>query len=250
MRLVIVGNYDELSRRAAGMVAKTVRRKADLVMGLATGGTPEGCYRQLVHMHRERGLSFAKVNTFNLDEYVGLPPTHEQSYRRYMDRNLFDLVDINKENIHFLDALTQMPHEDCERYERAITALGGIDLQLLGIGSNGHIAFNEPGSSFDSRTRVITLSEQTRRDNARFFRSFEEVPRQALTMGIATILEARALLLLASGAGKAEAVARSVEGPIDESVPASVLRTHGEYTMILDREAASKVSKRAMSTPP
>ena len=248
MRLLVVADYDELSVRAAEMVAEAIAWKPNIVLGLATGGTPGGCYRELVRMHRERGLSFAKVATFNLDEYLRLPPSHVQSYRYYMDENLFNLVDVKRENIHFLDGLTMDPERTCREYENAIKASGGIDFQLLGIGSNGHIAFNEPSSSFQSRTRVISLSEQTRNDNARFFHSLDEVPRQALTMGIATILEARVILLLASGVGKAEAVAKSVEGSVTEMVPASILRTHINCTMLVDRDAAVKLTMQSLSS--
>ncbi len=242
VKVLITKSYDELSKKAAEIVASTIRNKPNLVLGLATGGTPMGCYRELIRMHREEGLDFSEVVTFNLDEYIGLSPDHPQSYRYFMDENLFRHVNIRMENTHVPDGMSKDPRKTCEEYEDAIRKVGRIDLQLLGIGSNGHIAFNEPSSPFDSRTRVVSLSERTIKDNARFFKSIDEVPRQALSMGMGTTTEARKIILLASGAGKAEAVAKSVEGKITTDVPASVLQKHPDCTFILDEEAASKLS--------
>lgn len=239
-KISIVRNYDELSERAARIVADAIRNKPNVVLGLAAGSTPIGCYHELVRMHKKEELDFSKVVTFNLDEYLGLSPIHPQSYRYFMDRNLFRRVNIRMENTHVLDGLTSDPQRTCREFEEAIKAAGGIDLQLLGIGANGHIAFNEPGSPFNSRTRVVNLSERTRRDNARFFKSIDEVPRQALSMGIGTIIETKKIVLLASGARKAEAVAKSVEGPVTTCVPASVLQRHPDCTLILDRAASFK----------
>ena len=241
IKVLITKNYDELSEKAAKIIADAIRNKPNLVLGLATGGTPVGCYRELVRMYKEEELDFSRVVTFNLDEYIGLPPTHPQSYRYFMNENLFNHVNIRMENTHIPDGMTDDPQKTCEEFEKAIETAGGIDLQLLGIGANGHIAFNEPGSPFNSRTRVVEISEQTRKDNARFFQSIDEVPRQAISMGIGTIMEARKIVLLASGARKADAVAKSVKGPITEEVPASILQKHPNCTFILDEAAASKL---------
>ena len=245
INLSIVKDYGEMSRRAARIIADAIRNKPNLVLGLATGGTPVGCYQELIRMHKEEELDFSRVITFNLDEYIGLSPTHPQSYRHFMDENLFHHINIKIENTHVPNALTDDPQKTCQEFEEAIKASGGIDLQLLGIGSNGHIAFNEPGSPFDSRTRVVNLSERTIKDNARFFKSIDEVPRQALSMGMGTIMEVRKIILLASGVGKAEAVTKSVEGPITTDVPASILQRHPNCIFILDEEAASKLVRKA-----
>ena len=239
VKVLIVKNYEELSLETALRIAEAVRSKPDIVLGLATGGTPLGCYRELIRMHREEGLSFSRVTTFNLDEYVGLPPSHPQSYHYYMFHNLFDHVDVRRENVHIPDGMAEDLDEECRRYEEAIKEAGGIDLQLLGIGRNGHIGFNEPGSPFDSRTRVVKLSEQTRKDNARFFNSIDEVPTHAITMGIGTIMEARRIILIASGEAKAEAIAKAVKGPKTVDVPASALQDHPDCLFIIDKEAAS-----------
>jgi len=244
IKVQIAKDYDELSKKAAEIIADSIRKKPNLILGLATGGTPVGCYRELIRMHREEGLDFSRVATFNLDEYLGLPPTHPQSYRYFMDENLFRHVNIKMENTHVLNGMSKDPQKTCKEFEKAITKSGGIDFQLLGIGANGHIAFNEPGSSFESRTRVVNISEQTIKDNARFFKSIDEVPRQALSMGIGTIMEAKKIALLATGMGKAEVIAKSVEGPITINVPASVLQRHPDCTFIIDKEAAFKLTRK------
>jgi len=234
-------SYDELSKRAAEIIADAIKNKPNLVLGLATGGTPVGCYRELVRMHREEGLDFSRVVTFNLDEYIGLSPTHPQSYRYFMNEKLFNHVNIKRENTHVPNGLSDDFQKTCKEFEDAIKKSGGIDLQLLGIGSNGHIAFNEPSSPFDSRTRVVNVSEQTIKDNARFYKSIDEVPRQAISMGTGTIMKAKKIILLASGAGKADAVAKSVNGPMTEEVPASNLQTHPNCIFIIDEAAASEL---------
>lgn len=243
IKLSIVKDYEELSRSAARIVSDHVKKKPTLVLGLITGETPIGCYRELIRMHREKGLDFSKVTTFNVDEYLGLPPTHPQSYRYFMNKNLFNHVNIRMEKTHIPDGASEDPRKACEDFEKLIKASGGIDLQLLGIGVNGHIAFNEPGSPFDSRTRVVNLSEETIKANARFFSSIDEVPRQAISMGIGTILEARKIILLASGERKAEAVAKSIEGPVTTECPASALQMHPDCTFIIDKAAASKLRR-------
>ena len=241
IRVIITRDYDEMSKLAAKMIADAIRSKPNLVLGLATGETPIGCYRELVRMHKEEGLDFSQVVTFNLDEYLGLPPSHEQSYHYFMYVNLFNHINIKKENIHIPNGVAENVEEHCREYERMIKEAGGIDLQLLGIGRNGHIGFNEPGSPFDSRTRVVKLAEMTRRDNARFFKSIDEVPTHAITMGLATIMEAKKIILIASGKNKADAIAKSVEGPKTTAVPASILQDHPDCTFIIDKDAASKL---------
>jgi len=241
MLVVVVENYDELSKDGAKAVASLVRKKPDCVLGFATGSTPLGMYAELIRMHKEEGLDFSKVVTFNLDEYVGLPPAHERSYHHFMWKNLFDHVNVNPRYVHIPDGMADDVVEQCDWYERKIEEFGGIDLQILGIGVNGHIAFNEPGSSLGSRTRIKTLKETTRRDNARFFDSLNEVPEYAITMGVGTIMEAHGLLLLASGTEKADAVAATVEGPITAKYPATIVQMHRFATILIDRDAAANL---------
>ncbi len=241
MLVIIKESYEEMSLEAAKHVARLIRKKPDCVIGFATGSTPLGLYKELIRMHREEGLDFSKITTFNLDEYVGLPPEHPQSYHYYMWENLFKHVNINPSNVHIPMGMADDIDAFCDWYEQKIKQAGGIDLQILGIGANGHIAFNEPGSSLGSRTRIKTLSEKTRRDNARFFNSIDEVPKYAITMGVGTIMEARSLLLLASGKSKAEAIRATVEGPIMAKYPATIVQLHRFATIIVDKEAASEL---------
>jgi len=221
-----------------------VRSKPNCVLGLATGSTPLGTYRHLIGMHREEGLDFLRVTTFNLDEYLGLDPNHSQSYHRFMKDNFFDHVNIDPSKTHIPNGLAEDLKAECERYEKMIRDAGGIDLQLLGLGRDGHIGFNEPSSSLASRTRVKTLTEETVRDNARFFETEEEVPRFALTMGVGTIMEAREIVLLASGENKAEAVRATIEGPVSAEFTASVLQLHPKVTIVTDEEAASLLKRK------
>ena len=244
MRVIIEADPESGSRRAAKIIADTVRAKPDCVLGLATGGTPLGTYRELIRLHREEGLDFSSVTTFNLDEYVGLGPTHPQSYRFFMERNLFDHINISPSRVHVPDGRALDFAQFCRRYEEHIRAAGGIDLQLLGIGTDGHIAFNEPGSSLGSRTRLKTLTSETIRDNARFFGSAEKVPRLAVTMGVGTILEAGRCLLIAFGAAKAEAIQKTIEGPVTSQVTASALQLHRDVTVILDEAVAAHLERR------
>ncbi len=244
MLLRITESYEAMSKEAAAIVADRIRRKPNLVLGLATGSTPLGLYQELIRMHNEEGLSFAKVTTFNLDEYVGLPRTHNQSYYYFMWENFFKHIDIDPRYIHVPDGMATDLEAHCEWYDNEIKKWGGIDLQILGIGANGHIAFNEPGSSLGSRTRIKTLTEQTIQDNSRFFRSIEEVPRLAITMGIGTIMEAKEIILLANKASKAEAIKAAVEGPITHMVPASIIQMHRKAYVIIDQEAASKLTHK------
>lgn len=243
MEIVIQPSPAAASELAARLVAQTIRRRPEAVLGLATGSTPLPLYRELIRMHREEGLSFAGVRTFNLDEYVGLAPAHPCSYRYFMDHEFFGQLDIRHENTQVPDGLAADVPAACAAYEAAIRAAGGIDLQVLGIGTDGHIGFNEPSSSLGSRTRIKTLTEQTRRDNARFFARPEDVPVHCLTMGIGTIMESRQIVLLAFGAEKAEIVRQAVEGPITAMVPASALQWHPSVKVFLDEPAAARLSR-------
>lgn len=239
MEIIIQETVEEMSRVAARIVAQTLNAKPNAVLGLATGSTPLGLYKELVRMHREEGLDFSQVTTFNLDEYVGLTQKHPQSYHYFMHENLFKHINIPKQNNYIPSGTTDNYAAFCQWYEQRIVQCGGIDLQVLGIGGDGHIAFNEPSSSLGSRTRIKTLAKQTIDDNARFFDSPDQVPVYAITMGVGTILEARKIILLANGAKKAEAVAGAVEGPVTSMNTASALQLHRDCTFILDRPAAS-----------
>lgn len=237
MVVIRAKNYEDMSRKAARFIADQVELKPTSVLGLATGETPVGTYRELVRYHRDEGLSFRKVRSFNLDEYYGLRPDNEQSYRHFMDCNLFSHIDILPENTLVPDGLTQDPKAFGKVYDEMINNLGGIDLQLLGIGSNGHIAFNEPNARFVAPTHLVELSAITIEDNARFFASIEDVPPQAITMGMRSIMGAKRILLLANGANKAEAVKGMLEGEIDPMLPASILQLHSDVVLIADQEA-------------
>lgn len=244
MELIILPTPEAASRSAADYLTALVRRNPAAVLGLATGSTPLLLYRELIRRHAEEGLDFSDCTTFNLDEYIGLGSDHPASYRRFMQENLFHALNIPPERIHIPDGLAADIPAHCAEYEAAIRSSGGIDLQILGIGSDGHIGFNEPSSSLASRTRIKTLTENTRTDNARFFDSPEEVPFHVMTMGIGTILEARAVALLAFGESKATAVAAMTEGPITANVPASALQLHPTAKIFLDEAAASGLSRR------
>lgn len=239
MKLILKKSYDEMSIASAKIVQQHIIKKPNIVLGLSTGHTPFGLYQELIRMHQEEGLDFSAVTTFNLDEYIGLDSDDERSYYYFMHENFFSKMNILKENALIPYGMVRNLEKHCEWYENAIKAKGGIDLMILGIGGNGHIGFNEPGSSFDSITRVVDLNENTRKDNARFFDSIDEVPKQAITMGIATIMAARECLLLASGSHKAEIIKKALNGPITEQVPASVLQNHPKLTVILDHDAGA-----------
>jgi glucosamine-6-phosphate deaminase len=251
IRTVIVDDHDQIGCLAARRVAEVIgaRRAAGKrpVLGLATGSTPIGVYRELIRMHRDEGLSFADVLTFNLDEYYPMDPTSIHSYHRFMWENLFSQLDIPAANVHIPrgDIRRDDLDAECRRYEQAIGAAGGIDLQLLGIGRTGHIGFNEPGSGSESRTRVVTLDLVTRKDAAADFFGEDNVPREAITMGVATILEAREVLMLATGEHKAEIVRRAVEGEVDHEVAATFLQRHPATTFYLDRSAAASLTREA-----
>jgi glucosamine-6-phosphate deaminase len=237
----VLPNYETLSEAAAAIVAAEIRGNPQAVLLLPTGVTPLGMYRRLVRLHAEEGLSFARATFFNLDEYLGLPPDHPASYHVYMEENFYDLVDADPARVYVPDGSAPDPEAECERYEAAIRQAGGVDLCVLGIGRNGHIGFNEPGAPFDSRTRVVRLAESTRRVNAGDFEG-NRAPERAITVGMATICEARAALLLASGANKARAVAAALEVEVSEAVPASMLRRHPNTTFLVDQGAAAALS--------
>jgi glucosamine-6-phosphate deaminase len=242
MLVIIKKNYEEMSSEAAKLIADRLRKKPNLVLGFATGSTPLGLYKELIRMHKEEGLDFSKVTSFNLDEYVGLPPSHNQSYHYFMYENFFNHVDINPRYIHIPHGMAKDVNVFCDWYENRIKECGGIDLQILGVGGNGHIAFNEPGSSLGSRVRIKTLTEKTREDNARFFESMDEVPRYAITMGVGTVMDSKELLLLANGDGKADAIKAAVEGPITAMCPASVVQLHRNVYVMVDKKAGSKLN--------
>lgn len=245
MKVLILHDAAAAIARAGDIVSRSLRARPDTVLGLATGGTMLPFYDDLVARHEADGLSFAQAVTFNLDEYVGLSPDHPCSYHRYMREAFFDRVDLDPARTHLPRGDSPDPQVEAEAYEARIAAAGGIDLQILGIGRNGHIGFNEPTASLGSRTRIKTLTDDTRRANQRYFASFDETPRYAITIGVATILEARATLLLATGEAKAEAVARMVEGPLSAACPASALQLHPDATIVLDGEAAASLTLRS-----
>jgi glucosamine-6-phosphate deaminase len=230
-----------MSRKAANILSAQIILKPNSVLGLATGSTPIGMYKQLVIWYEKGDLDFAQIKTVNLDEYVGLEPTHEQSYRYFMQNNLFDHVNINPANTNVPDGLVADPQAECDWYNQVIRKLGGIDIQVLGMGHNGHIGFNEPGNAFELETHVVDLSERTIQANARFFASADEVPRQAMTMGIKSIMMAKKILMLVSGEDKAEAVWKAFAGPVTPQVPASILQLHPYVTLVGDKAALSKL---------
>ena len=238
MQARVCPNYESMSATAAAIVAEKIREKPDAVLLLPTGTTPLGMYRRLVELHAEGVLSFTRTTFFNLDEYVGLAPDHPASYRVYMSENFYGSIDADPGRVHVPNGSAPDPEAECERYEAAIREAGGVDLCVLGIGRNGHIGFNEPGAPFESRTRVVPLAKSTRRLNASDFES-NRAPERAITVGTATISEAREVLLLASGTDKARAVAAAIEGEVSEDVPASILRRHRRATFLLDHNAAA-----------
>jgi glucosamine-6-phosphate deaminase len=243
MEVIIKPDATAVSKEAALLFQRQLARKPASVLGLATGSTPVGLYRELIALHRAGALDFAQATSFNLDEYVGLASDHPQSYRAFMRENLFSQINIASERTHVPDGTAPDVAAQCAAYEAAIRAAGGIDLQLLGIGGDGHIGFNEPSSSLSSRTRLKTLTPRTIADNARFFGSEAAVPQHVITMGVGTIMETRSVIVLALGAGKADAVAAMTEGPITASVPASILQMHEKCALIIDEPAATKLQR-------
>lgn len=245
MELIVVDSYQQLSERAAAAVAAEIKAKPAAVLGLATGSTPEGMYSELVKLNREGQVDFSRVTTFNLDEYAGLAPGHEQSYCYYMHRHLFNLVNIRPEQVNIPGCDPENVDQFCREYDQRIAAAGGIDLQVLGIGGNGHIGFNEPGAYLRVHTHLVNLTAETIAANSRFFHAVEEVPKQAISMGLGSIMLAKKIILLASGKAKAEAIARTVCGLIDTGLPASILQLHRDVTIIADREAAALIACRS-----
>lgn len=238
MNKLVFKSEAALNEVAAGIIAGLLQTKPDAVLGLATGGTPVGIYKELVRLYAEGKVSFRKASAFNLDEYVGLPPDHPESYRSYMQKHLYDHIDMPPENRHIPDGNAPDPEAESRRYDELLERVGRIDLQLLGIGHNGHIGFNEPGPALIGATHVARLSDKTRQANSRYFPSLSDVPEKAITMGVGTILKARRILLVAKGADKAEIIRKALYGPITTEVPASLLQTHPGLTVLLTEDAA------------
>ena len=234
MKIIVAKDYDQISKIASLIIAKAINEKPNLVLGLATGSTPLGTYRELIRLYREQALDFSGVATFNLDEYYGLSPDNKQSYAFFMRENLFKHVNINPVNTHIPNGIAVNIDDECERYDLLIEKNGGIDLQILGIGSNGHIGFNEPNEELKINTHLIKLAENTIKDNGRFFGSKGEVPKFAITMGIGAIMKAKKVLLLASGANKAEIISKIINGAYTTKIPASVLQVHVDVTILVD----------------
>lgn len=237
MKVIIAKDYEELSRKAAEIMINVVKENPSAVLGLATGSTPIGLYKAMIEDHVKNGTSYKNVKTVNLDEYVGLPADNDQSYRYFMRDNLLDHIDVDLSNTNIENGVAKDLDAECARYNALLHALPR-DIQLLGIGANGHIAFNEPGTPFDSETHVVDLTENTIRMNSRFFADEKDVPRRALTMGPKNIMDAKKILILAVGANKADAVKRMLNGPVDPSLPASILQKHPDCTLIADEAAA------------
>lgn len=241
MRIIRTEDYQAMSAQVAALIAAQVVSKPDSVLGLATGSTPIGAYHLLAEWHKKGMLSFAQIRSVNLDEYCGLAPDHEQSYRRFMGETLFDHIDIKPENTHVPNGLAEDFTAECARYDGLIARLGGVDLQLLGLGHNGHIGFNEPGASFVLPTHPVSLSESTIGANSRLFASRDDVPRQAITMGVGSIMRAKRVLVAVSGADKADVVTRAFSGPVTPEVPASILQLHPDVVLVGDRAVLSEL---------
>ncbi len=243
MKIYESKDYRDMSRKAANILSAQIIMKPNCVLGLATGSTPIGTYDQLVEWYKKGDLDFSEVTTVNLDEYKGLSRDDQQSYYYFMHTHLFDRVNIHSENTHVPNGMESDSEAECSRYEKLIHSIGGVDLQLLGIGHNGHIGFNEPGAAFEKETHCVDLTADTIDANKRFFASIEEVPKQAYSMGIKTIMQAKKILLIVSGADKAEIIQRAFFGPVTPEVPASILQLHNDLVVVGDKEALSKLSK-------
>lgn len=241
MRIIIVNNKEEMGKKAASLVSSQIILKPDSVLGLATGGTPLDMYKELINLYNKKEIDFKLVKTFNLDEYFGIGKENDQSYYYYMMNNLFKFIDIPKENINIPDGSAKDIVEECSRYEKSIKQAGGIDIQVLGIGTNGHIGFNEPDVNFEAQTHLVKLEESTIQANSIYFKTIEEVPTTAVSMGIKTIMNSRKIVLLANGISKADAIYGLVNGKINPNLPASILQLHPDVTLILDEDAASKL---------
>ena len=243
MQIYRAKDYEDMSRKAANIIASQVVLKPDCVLGLATGSTPIGAYKNLVEKYEQGDLDFSQVTTVNLDEYKGLPRENDQSYYYFMHDNLFDHVNVKPENTHLPDGTKEDSDEECARYEELIRTLGGQDLQLLGLGHNGHIGFNEPDAIFEKATHCVDLQESTIEANKRFFASADDVPKQAYTMGIGTIMQAKKILVVVSGEDKADTVAKAFFGPVTPEVPASILQFHKDVILVADEAALLKVPR-------
>ena len=243
MRIIVTKDYEDMSKKAAAIIAAQVAEKPDCVLRLATGSTPIGTYKNLVEWYENGSLDFSQVRTVNLDEYRGLPRDNDQSYYYFMHDNLFNHVNIDEANTNVPDGTNPDADAECARYEALIASYGGQDLQLLGLGHNGHIGFNEPAQEFDKTTHCVDLQESTIEANKRFFASADDVPKQAYTMGIGTIMKAKKILVVANGEGKADIVAKAFFGPVTPEVPASILQFHPNVTIVVDEAAASKLPR-------
>ena len=241
MKIYKAKDYKDMSRKAANIISAQVIMKPNCVLGLATGSTPIGTYDQLVEWYNKGDLDFSEVTTVNLDEYKGLPRTNDQSYYYFMHQHLFDRVNIDPERTNVPNGMEPDAEKECGRYEELIRSLGGVDLQLLGLGHNGHIGFNEPGEAFEKETHCVDLTESTIEANKRFFASADEVPKQAYTMGIKTIMQAKKILIVVNGENKADIVERAFFGPVTPEVPASILQLHNDVTLVGDEEALAKI---------
>ena len=241
MNLRVVNSYEELSKVAASEFSKVIKEKPNAILGLATGGSPIGMYKELIKMYENKELDFSKITTVNLDEYIGLNPEHSQSYRYFMNDNLFNHINIDVANTFVPNGLAKDLEVECKEYDKRIIELGGIDIQLVGVGNNGHIAFNEPDEHLSAGTHVISLTENTIEANARFFDNIDDVPRTAITMGVGGIMKAKKIILIASGESKAEAIKGLFSGKITTENPASMLQMHRDVTVIVDKEAAKLI---------
>ena len=241
MKIYMTKDYDSMSIKAASIIASQVVLKPDCILGLATGSTPVGLYKELIARYESGELDFSAVKTVNLDEYVGLPGDHDQSYRYFMNTNLFDHINIDKANTNVPNGLAEDAEAEGKRYDELMDSMGRIDIQLLGMGHNGHIGFNEPDSFFPMGTHAVDLQESTINANSRFFESIDEVPRRAITMGIGSIMKAKSVLVVVSGEGKADIVAKAFAGPVTPDVPASILQMHPDVTLVGDEAALSKL---------
>jgi len=238
MRIIVCENYEEVSKKAAQMILSQVTLKPNSVLGLATGSTPIGMYENLVDLNKKGDIDFSEVRTFNLDEYYNLPKENNQSYHYFMYQNLFNHININSENIHIPNGMTNDVNAECERYDELIKESGGIDIQVLGIGNNAHIGFNEPTINFEKGTHLVELDDSTIEANSRFFDNIEDVPKKAITMGVGSIFKSRKIMLIATGENKAEAIYNTVYGKVVPEVPASILQFHSDIVLILDKDAA------------
>ncbi|MDO5726247.1 MAG: glucosamine-6-phosphate deaminase [Tissierellia bacterium] len=241
MELIVTKDYDELSKEAANILKRDIKKYKKINLGLATGSTPIGCYKELIRLHEEEGLDFSDVVTFNLDEYIGLDSNNKNSYSYFMKENLFNHINIDLENTHIPNGKAKNLKEYCKKYDQKIEDAGGIDIQILGIGTNGHIGFNEPGDRLNINTFIVDLSENTIKDNARFFENPEDVPKKAITMGIGSILKAKKILLLANGKNKYDVIKKLLETEtLDSEFPASFLKLHHDVVVIVDKDAYEK----------